>query len=58
VDVLTRRHPGVPAEAARAAAHGAFGLLNSTPHAGSRDPEVAALLGRMALAALADLPVD
>jgi AcrR family transcriptional regulator len=58
VDVLTRRHPGVPAEAARAAAHGAFGLLNSTPHAGSRDPEVAALLGRMALAALADLPAD
>jgi hypothetical protein len=42
-------------DTARTAAHGAFGLLNSTPHAG-RSPEAAALLRRMALAALRDLP--
>jgi hypothetical protein len=41
-------------DAARIAAHGTFGLLNSTPHAG-RTPEAAALLRRMALAALRDL---
>lgn len=56
VDALLRCHPGAPAESARTAAHGAFGLLNSTPHAGSRDPRVAELLGGMALAALAELP--
>jgi AcrR family transcriptional regulator len=56
VDVLVRCHPGVPAESARTAAHGAFGLLNSTPHAGSREPGVAELLGHLALSALADLP--
>ncbi len=57
VDVLTRVHPGLPADSARVAAHGAFGLLNSTPHSarGGR-PDVAALLARMALAALTDLP--
>jgi AcrR family transcriptional regulator len=54
VDTLQRVHPGLPAESARVAAHGAFGLLNSTPHTG-RSPEAAALLQRMALAALTDL---
>jgi AcrR family transcriptional regulator len=51
VQALQRARPGLPADAARTAAHGAFGLLNSTPHAG-RTPEAAALLRRMALAAL------
>lgn len=55
VQALQRAHPGLPITAARTAAHGAFGLLNSTPHAG-RTPEAAALLRRMALAALRDLP--
>ncbi|MHA6624072.1 SACE_7040 family transcriptional regulator [Pseudonocardia sichuanensis] len=55
VQALRRAHPGLPVDAARTAAHGAFGLLNSTPHAG-RTPEAAALLRRMALAALRDLP--
>ena len=54
VDTLRRLHPDLSAEAARVAAHGAFGLLNSTPHTGD-SPEVA-LLRRMALAALTDLP--
>ncbi|HLU58882.1 MAG TPA: TetR/AcrR family transcriptional regulator [Pseudonocardia sp.] len=54
VDALARAHPGLPAEAARTAAHGTFGLLNSTPHAG-RTPEAAALLRTMALAALRSL---
>ncbi|MGH3990914.1 MAG: TetR/AcrR family transcriptional regulator, partial [Pseudonocardiaceae bacterium] len=56
VDTLRRLTPALPTEAARIAAHGAFGLLNSTPHsAGGSDPsQVAALLRRMAIAALAD----
>ena len=54
VDALRRAHPGLGADAARSAAHGTFGLLNSTPHAG-RTPEAAALLRRMAMAALRDL---
>ncbi|MDT7651963.1 MAG: hypothetical protein QOI36_3369 [Pseudonocardiales bacterium] len=62
VDTLQQVHPGLSAESARIAAHGAFGLLNSTPHSApgrseGRPPEVAALLRRMALAALMDLPV-
>jgi len=56
VDTLRRIHPELPAGAARTAAHGAFGLLNSTPHAGAHDPAVAALLAHMALTALTDLP--
>jgi AcrR family transcriptional regulator len=32
VNVLRRLHPGLSEEAARTAAHAAFGLLNSTPH--------------------------
>ena len=57
VDTLRRCHPGLPAESARTAAHGAFGLLNSTPHAGIR-PEVADLLGQMAHTALTGLSVS
>ncbi len=51
VETLQRAYPGLGTESARIAAHGAFGLLNSTPHAG-RSPETAALLQRMALTAL------
>jgi AcrR family transcriptional regulator len=51
VDTLRRIHPGLTDDSARVAAHGAFGLLNSTPHSG-RGPETAALLCRLALAAL------
>jgi hypothetical protein len=51
---LRRAHPDLQVEAARTAAHGTFGLLNSTPHAG-RTPDAAALLRRMATAALRDL---
>lgn len=54
VDALRRRHPGLTPRDARVAAHGAFGLLNSTPHAG-HDDESAALLRRMALRALREL---
>jgi AcrR family transcriptional regulator len=54
VDTLRGLHPGLSAEAARVAAHGAFGLLNSTPHTG-RGPEAVTLLRRMALTALLEL---
>jgi AcrR family transcriptional regulator len=54
VDTLRSLHPGLSAEAARVAAHGAFGLLNSTPHTG-RGPEAVTLLRRMAFTALLDL---
>ena len=54
VDMLRRLHPGLSEEAARVAAHGAFGLLNSTPHTG-RGPEAVTLLRRMALTALLEL---
>jgi AcrR family transcriptional regulator len=61
VETLQRVHPGLPVESARIAAHGAFGLLNSTPHSApgldvERAPAVAAVLRRMALAALLGLP--
>lgn len=58
VDALRRLHPDLPVEDARVAAHGAFGLLNSTPHSafrGTDQARVAAQLRRMALAAL-DVP--
>ena len=50
--------PGLQPEAARIAAHGTFGLLNSTPHSGARGStrEVATLLRNMALSALTTLP--
>jgi AcrR family transcriptional regulator len=54
VDALRKLHPELSYEAARVAAHGAFGLLNSTPHTG-RSAEAVALLRRMALAALLEL---
>ncbi|MGI9003885.1 MAG: SACE_7040 family transcriptional regulator [Pseudonocardia sp.] len=54
VDTVQRVNPGLPVESARIAAHGAFGLLNSTPHSG-RGAGVAVLLERMALVALTDL---
>jgi AcrR family transcriptional regulator len=56
VAALCRLGPELPAEAARVAAHGVFGLLNSTPHSAPRsDPEHAAgLLRRMAMTALTD----
>ncbi|MGH3929568.1 MAG: SACE_7040 family transcriptional regulator [Pseudonocardiaceae bacterium] len=56
VDTLRKLTPGLSAEAAWITAHGAFGLLNSTPHsAATADPkQVAALLRQMALTALAD----
>jgi AcrR family transcriptional regulator len=54
VDALRKLHPELSYEAARVAAHGAFGLLNSTPHTG-RSVEAVALLRRMALAALLEL---
>src|SRR5947199_322721 len=54
VNTLRRLHPGLSEEAARVAAHGAFGLLNSTPHTG-RGPEAVTLLRRMALSALLEL---
>lgn len=55
VDALRTLHPALSEEAARVAAHGVFGLLNSTPHTG-RGPEAATLLRRMALTALLELP--
>lgn len=54
VDVLRRLDPARTEQAARAAAHAVFGLLNSTPHSAQSLPrqEMAALLHRMAAAAL------
>jgi AcrR family transcriptional regulator len=56
VDALCRHTPDLTGEAARIAAHGVFGLLNSTPHSAPRgDSELAAgLLRRMAMTALTD----
>ena len=51
VDALRRATPGLSDDAARVAAHAAFGLLNSTPRSAPvSDDERAALLRRMALA--------
>ncbi len=55
VDALRRLRPDLTEEAARVAAHGTFGLLNSTPHTG-RGPEAVTLLRRMAINALLALP--
>ncbi|MGH3943171.1 MAG: SACE_7040 family transcriptional regulator [Pseudonocardiaceae bacterium] len=56
VEILRKLTPGLSAEAARIAAHGAFGLLNSTPHSATaaNPKQVAVLLRQMALTALAD----
>ncbi|WP_028938221.1 TetR/AcrR family transcriptional regulator [Pseudonocardia spinosispora] len=60
VDALRRLSPGLSVESARVAAHGAFGLLNSTPHSTSKgSPDRATgMLRRMALAALTDPELD
>lgn len=55
VDAVRRLRPDLSEEAARVAAHGTFGLLNSTPHTG-RGPEAVALLPQMAITALLALP--
>lgn len=50
---LRAADPDLSLDPARARAHAAFGLINSTPHSGVLpDAEMAALLSRMALAAL------
>jgi AcrR family transcriptional regulator len=56
VDTLRELFPERSPEAARIVVHGVFGLLNSTPHSapGSDPQQVAALLHRMAIAALSD----
>jgi AcrR family transcriptional regulator len=54
VDQLRRLHRGLRAERARAMAHAAFGLLNSTPHSALlTEQEMREVLEQMALAALA-----
>ena len=50
---LQEVHAGLTAKRARAMAHAAFGLINSTPHSAMLpEPDMRALLGRMALRAL------
>ncbi|GAA4440101.1 TetR/AcrR family transcriptional regulator [Actinokineospora soli] len=57
VEVIRGAVPGISEPSARAAAHAVFGLINSTPHSRHLDrDEMADLLTRMALAALADAP--
>ena len=52
-DQLRRVHPGLSIARARAMAHIAFGLINSTPHSGLLvDEEMHGLLRDMALGAL------
>ncbi|GAA4858665.1 MULTISPECIES: SACE_7040 family transcriptional regulator [Saccharopolyspora] len=56
VDVLCRLHPGLARSTARAAAHAAFGLINSTPHSTRLSSgAMTDLLHRMARAALAEV---
>ncbi|MGW5052966.1 SACE_7040 family transcriptional regulator [Actinokineospora sp. NPDC004072] len=57
VEVIQAAVPGLSEPSARAAAHAVFGLINSTPHSRHLDRgQMADLLTRMALAALADAP--
>lgn len=57
VEVIRGAVPGLAEPTARAAAHAVFGLINSTPHSRHLDrDQMADLLTRMALAALADAP--
>jgi AcrR family transcriptional regulator len=55
VEALRRLHPDLAVEDARVAAHGAFGLLNSTPYSRPAPDQLAGVLRRMALAALGAL---
>ncbi|WP_189054191.1 SACE_7040 family transcriptional regulator [Longimycelium tulufanense] len=53
VEVIRKAVPSTDEPTARAAAHGVFGLLNSTPHSKHLDRDaMAVLLQRMAMAAL------
>lgn len=55
---LRELHQDLPADSARAMAHAAFGLINSTPHSGLLpNPRMRELLTRMALSAL-EVPVN
>ena len=57
VDQLRRVHHDLTPKQGRAMAHATFGLLNSTPHSAMLpEPEMRALLERMALQALAAEP--
>ncbi|UGT57890.1 TetR/AcrR family transcriptional regulator [Nocardia asteroides] len=58
VQVLREVHPDLAEDTARVQAHGAFGLLNSTPHSATPASATKArpVLRRMALAALAQAP--
>nr|WP_280300033.1 helix-turn-helix domain-containing protein [Nocardia neocaledoniensis] len=58
VQVLREVHPDLAEDTARVQAHGAFGLLNSTPHSATPASATKArpVLRRMALAALAQTP--
>jgi hypothetical protein len=62
VDQLRETHRGLPPDRARAMAHAAFGLLNSTPHSALlSEAEMRTMLEQMALAALEspeNLPQD
>ena len=59
VDQLRAIHRGLPADRARAMAHAAFGLLNSTPHSALlSETEMRAVLEQMALAALGLPPAE
>ena len=52
-DRLREVHPDLTPQRARAMAHAAFGMLNSTPHSAMLpEPEMAAMLERMAVGAL------
>jgi len=55
VRALVAERPGISVDRGRAAVHAAFGLINSTPHSARLSrPEMADLLSRMAMAALAE----
>lgn len=60
VSVVSRLSPGLSTEEARVAAHGTFGLLNSTPHSASAADRatVAGVLRTMALTALTTRSTD
>ena len=56
---LRKTHHDLSPRRARAMAHAVFGLLNSTPHSGMLpEPEMRAMLERMALGAISARPAD